>query len=199
MNTLSRAAADKQADEELADEELARLVAAGQVEVFARLHSRYYRRAHRLAWAMTGQREAAEELTQEIFLRAWQKVEQFRGDSSFSTWFYRLAARCCLNYRGRQAAQLHEALDSIEQMDQPDAMKQIEAQVRQQEIQSEVQSALLSLKPEWRLVVILKDLDGLSYEEIAARLDCSTGTVASRLNRARALLARKLEHLRGAV
>ena len=80
MNEVSRLATDRPTDEELA-----RLVAAGQVNVFAELYSRYYARAYRLAWAMTGRSEAAEELTQEIFLRAWQKVGQFRGEASFGT------------------------------------------------------------------------------------------------------------------
>jgi RNA polymerase sigma-70 factor (ECF subfamily) len=138
-------------------------------------------------------------LTQEIFLRAWQKAGQFRGESSVGTWFYRLATHCCLNFRKRLPARGYEPLDAIEHSPQTDTMKQIEAEVRRQEIQGEVQRALLSLKPKWRLVVILKDIEGLSYEEIAERLNCSTGTVASRLNRSRALLARKLEHLRGQI
>ncbi|MCI0391283.1 MAG: sigma-70 family RNA polymerase sigma factor [Acidobacteria bacterium] len=194
MNELSLLATDRPTDEELA-----RLVAAGQVEVFAQLYVRYYARAFRLAWAMTGRREAAEELTQEIFLRAWQKAGQFRGESSFSTWFYRLATHCCLNFRKRLPSWAHESLEGVEQSLQTDAMNQIEANVQRQEIQGEVHRALLSLKPKWRLIVILKDIEGLSYEEIAERMDCSTGTVASRLNRSRALLARKLEHLRGRV
>lgn len=146
---------------------------------------------------MTGQRDAAEELTQEIFLRAWQKAEQFRGESSFGTWFYRLATRCCLNFRQRlPSPSAYESLDAFEFLTHPGAMKQIEARIEQQELQHEVQRALLSLKSDWRLVVIMKDLEGLSYDEIASRMDCSAGTVASRLNRARALLARKLAHLR---
>jgi RNA polymerase sigma-70 factor (ECF subfamily) len=197
VNELSRLATDRPPDEEMADEELARLVAAGQAEVFAELYARYYARAYRLAWGMTGQRGAAEELTQEIFVRAWQKLGQFRGEASFGTWFYRLAARCCLNHRSRSPR--HETLEVVEEAPLPAGMKQVESNVERQELQRAVQRALLSLKPEWRLIVILKDIEGLSYEEIAARLDCSTGTIASRLNRARALLARKLEHLRGAV
>jgi RNA polymerase sigma-70 factor (ECF subfamily) len=194
VNELSRLATDRPTDEELA-----RLVAAGQVEVFAQLYERYYARAYRLAWAMTGRREAAEELTQEIFLRAWQKAGQFRGESSFGTWFYRLASHCCINFRKRLPARTQEPLDAIEHTPQTDPMRQIESDIRRREIHSEVQRALLSLKPKWRLVVILKDIEGLSYEEIAERLNCSTGTVASRLNRSRALLARKLEHLRGRI
>lgn len=194
MNELTRLATDRPTDEELA-----RLVAAGQVEVFAQLYERYYARAYRLAWAMTGRREAAEELTQEIFLRAWQKAGQFRGESRFGTWFYRLAAHCCLNFRKRLPARTQESLDALEHTPQTDPMRQIESDIRRREIHGEVQRALLSLKPKWRLVVILKDIEGLSYEEIAERLNCSTGTVASRLNRSRALLARKLGHLRGQI
>lgn len=183
------------------DEELAHRVSAGEEEVFAELYRRYYARAFRLAWTMTGQREAAEELTQEIFLRSWQKIGQFRGEAKFGTWFYRLATRCCLNYRQRRTTPAHETLDAFEERAEPGAMKQSEAQLeanlRQQELQDEVQRALFSLKPEWRLVVFLKDLEGLSYEEIAAQMNCSTGTVASRLNRARHLLAQKLAHWRG--
>lgn len=148
---------------------------------------------------MTGRSEAAEELTQEIFLRAWQKVWQFCGEASFGTWFYRLATHCCLNFRRRLPARAHESLEVVEQLPQSNAMNQIEANIRQQKIQGEVQRALLSLKPKWRLIVILKDIEGLSYEEIAERMNCSTGTVASSLNRSRALLARKLEHLRSHV
>ena len=97
--------------------------------------ARYYARAYRLAWAMTGRREAAEELTQEIFLRAWQKAGQFRGESSFGTWFYRLATHCCLNFRKRLPACGYEPLDAIEHLPQTDTMKQIEADVRRREIQ----------------------------------------------------------------
>ena len=194
MNELSRLATERQTDEELA-----RLVAAGQVEVFAQLYERYYDRAYRLAWAMTGNREAAEEMTQEIFLRAWQKAGQFRGDSKFGTWFYRLATHCCLNFRNRLPRRRHEPIDIIELLPQPDVMKQIEANAQRREIQGEVHRALLSLKPKWRMILILKEIEGLSYEEISEQMNCSTGTVASSLNRSRALLARKLEHLRGQI
>lgn len=193
MNELSRTA-----DERPTDEELARLVSGGQVEVFAQLYDRYFARAYRLAWNMTGQRAAAEEMTQEIFLRAWQKIGQFRGESSFGTWFYRLAVHCCLNSRKRVSSLEQDELMAVERVPQPAALPQVEAGLRQRELHGAVQRALLSLKPEWRLIIILKDIEELSYEEIAARLGCSTGTVASRLNRSRALLARKLAYLREA-
>jgi RNA polymerase sigma-70 factor (ECF subfamily) len=191
VRELSRSAAERPTDEDLA-----RLIAGGQVELFSQLYDRYYARAYSLAFNMTGQRAAAEEITQEIFLRLWQKIAQFRGESGFGTWFYRLAAHCCLNSRKRASASNLEQLSAAEQLPQPGAVQELEAGLRDRELHLAVRRALLSLKPEWRLIIILKDIEELSYEEIAARLDCSTGTVASRLNRARALLAAKLDFLR---
>ena len=79
----------------------------------------------------------------------------------------------------------------------PSPSPSAEADLMQEQIQLQVHRAMLGLKPKLRMMVILKDIEGLSYEEIAARMNCSTGTVASRLNRARKILARKLEHLKG--
>ena len=184
------------APERLTDEELARQVAGGQVEVFSLLYERYYARAYRLAWGMTGERGAAEELTQEIFLRIWQKAGQFRGESSFGTWFYRLATRCCLNFRARRpAAAAFAALDVIEQLPQPSALKQIEAPLEQQQLQDEVQRALLSLKPEWRLVVILKDLEERWQRETGGNAVFIAATERRNLDRLRTTILEKVREL----
>jgi RNA polymerase sigma-70 factor (ECF subfamily) len=186
-------------DETRTDEALVELVLVGQVDVFVTLYERYYTRAHRLAYGMTGHREAAEDLTQEIFMRAFQKLSHYDRRSSFATWFYRLTVNCCLNHRQKEKRRAIEGtgqLDEVPGLDEPD---QMEAIILQKQIQNEVHQALLSLKPKLRLMVILKDIEGLSYEEIADRTSCSMGTIASRLNRARNLLARKLEHLRGTI
>ncbi|MCI0485859.1 MAG: sigma-70 family RNA polymerase sigma factor [Blastocatellia bacterium] len=184
-------------EETRTDEELVELVLAGEGEVFACLYERYYSRAYRLAYAMTGHKESAEDLTQEVFLRTYQKIERFGGQSSFSTWFYRLAVNCCLNYRNKLMRQLADRIDDRELPNIPGGAKRMESEVLQKQIRSQIHSALLGLKPRLRMMVILKDIEGLSYEEIAERAGCSKGTVASRLNRARKLLAGKLKHLRG--
>lgn len=187
------------APDDRTDEELVRLVLAGQRDVFAELYLRYYSRAFRLAFAMTGNRESAEDLTQEIFIRAYRKLELFRGEAGFSTWFYRLAVNSSLNYRRRERNQTSEEVIDIESLPAPTPARQMESKIYQKQIQSQVQRALLSLKPRWRVIVILKDIEGLSYEEIAERVNCSKGTIASRLNRARKLLAQKLGHLKETV
>ena len=186
-------------EETQTDEVLVALVVGGEPEVFAELYQRYYTRAYRLAYGMTGQRGAAEELTQEIFMRVYERLHLFRGESRFATWFYRLAVNQSLNYRrGEQSARYEEAVDEEELNYLMSSQPGIEAGLLQKQIQLQVHQAMLGLKPKLRMMVILKDIEGLSYEEIAARANCSTGTVASRLNRARKLLARKLEHLKGA-
>ena len=146
---------------------------------------------------MTGRSESAEDLTQDVFLRVYQKIGRFRGQSSFSTWFYRLAVNCCLNYRKKEKRQLADEIYDRGLMPFSGGAKRMETEVLQKQIQGQIHRALLGLKPRLRMIVILKDIEGLSYEEIAEHTGCSTGTVGSRLNRARKLLAGKLKHLRG--
>ena len=184
-------------EESRTDEELVEFVLAGQGEVFARLYERYYARTNRVAYVMTGTREGAEDLTQEVFMLAYRKLRQFGGRSSFSTWFYRLTVNCCLSHRKRERKILRWRSDYFEMPDLPRGGAHAEGDILRKQIQTHVHVALLSLKPKLRMVVILKDIEELSYEQIAERMCCSTGTVGTRLNRARKLLARKLEGLKG--
>lgn len=184
-------------NEILTDEELVELVLTGQGEVFACLYERYYSRAYRLAYGMTGRHEIAEDLTQEVFIRAYQKIDQFGGRARFSTWFYRLAVNHCLNHSESQRKKDQMAADEIDDLDTVSAPAQVEKDVLQREVQTEIHQALFTLKPRYRLIVILRDIEGMSYEEIAAQVNCSTGTLAAQLKRARKILARKLRHLKG--
>ena len=181
------------------DEDVVRRVVNGEKDQFSLLYERYYWRAFRMAYGMTRDRAGAEDLTQEIFIRAYQRLRDFREESAFSTWFYRLAVNRSLNYRRKQQpGPTEETTIELEQEQSGRSSSELEAEVLQGQLHSQVHSALLTLKPKLRMVVVLKDIEGLSYEEIARRMNCSMGTVASRLNRSRSLLARKLEHLRGA-
>jgi RNA polymerase sigma-70 factor (ECF subfamily) len=184
-------------NETRADEELVALAVAGQAEVFAHIYNRYYSRTYRLAYGMTGKREAAEDLAQEIFMRAFQKLGLFKGESSFSTWFYRLSLNHCLNHCRSERRRDRTDSWQMDRLPVPGSMKQMEKKVLQSEVQDQIHRALFSLKPKLRLVIILRDIEGLSYGEIAERIDCSTGTLAAQLKRARKLLSRKLEHLKG--
>ena len=178
------------------DEELVEVALAGHAEGFRELYDRFYSRTYRLAYGMTGRHDLAEDLTQEIFMRAYEKLDKYEGKSSFATWFYRLAVNCSLNSRKRARTDLHEIPESLDALPLARTYKLAETSVLRQQVQAQINRALLSLKPKMRLIVILKDIEGLNIGEIAERLNCSKGTVASRLFRARDLLARKLEHLR---
>ena len=182
-------------NEELSDEELVTMALAGREDVFAVIYQRYYYRAYRLAYGMTGRHEESEDLTQEVFIRAFQHLSQFAGRSKFSTWFYRLAINHYLN-RGSRRKEFQPETEEVASA-AADSLNHMEKLVLQKQVQDQIHQALLSLKPKYRVIVILKDIEGLSYEEIAEQVGCSSGTLGTRLKRARRLLARKLEHLRG--
>lgn len=186
-----------QAESLINDSELVRLASAGDRAAFAQIYERFYARAFRLAYSMTGNRAAAEDLTQEIFMRVFQRLENFGGQSSFATWFYRLAVNHSLNYRRKERFSVQDNhSDKLEFLANPSP--QIESVVLQNQLKDEIHGALLELSNDMRMVIILKDIEGLNYDEIAERMSCSQGTVASRLNRARKQLAQKLKHLKGA-
>lgn len=181
------------------DEELVPLIVAGQEEVFSIVYDRQYGRIYRLVFGMLGRHEGADDVTQEIFLRAFLKLAQFDGRAQFSTWLYRLAVNHCLNQVStiQREDQMYESDQDLPELtgDLPSA----ESLILQHQIQHQVTQALLSLKPHYRIVILLRDIEGFRYEDIAEQLNCSVGTLAARLKRARMLLARKLEHLKGMV
>ena len=188
--------------DELHDELIVARITAGERRLFAVLYQRYRARIVALAFGMTGQREQAEDLTQEIFLRVYQRLGTFQGEAKFATWFYRIALNHCLNHcrnerRRQRPLKVNDHSSGVLVELRP--VEQADATLLRKEIQQQIRWALLSLKPELRVLLLLKEIEGLSYQEIAERLDWSGGTVASRLNRGRRLLARKLANLKGKI
>ncbi|HEX8776360.1 MAG TPA: sigma-70 family RNA polymerase sigma factor [Pyrinomonadaceae bacterium] len=197
--TQTAEALDYEAERE--DEQLVARICAGERSLFTQLYGLYYPRTFALAFGMTGRREQADDMTQEIFLRAYERLSSYNGRSSFATWFYRLAVNQSLNYcrrERRHKGSISEAED-VENLVGASGSGRMEAALLQQQVQAQVRQALLTLKPEMRVLIVLKEIEGLSYEEIAERLDCSMGTVASGLSRARKMLGRKLENLKGKI
>ena len=192
-----------EADQNQSDEVIVLRIKAGEGELFVHLYDRYYAKVFRLAFGMTAEREQADDLAQDIFLRVYRQIDAFRMDSTFATWFYRIAFNHCLTYlrrqRWRRLMVTTSDLPNVHEVGDDQPRNLADASLLKQEIQSEVRRALLSLKPKARLFVFLKDIEGLSYDEIAEQLDCSPGTVASGLSRARHLLARKLAPLKGKI
>ena len=140
-----------------------------------------------------GDRAVADDVTQQIFLKLFTAIRQFRGDSEFTTWLYRLVVNACLDERRRRRRLLPWG-DTVA-MRNPSEKKPQEKQYARLELAEAVRAAIGELKPKFRLPILLKYIEGLSYEEIASVMGCSKGTVASRLNRGHSQLAKRLSHL----
>jgi RNA polymerase sigma-70 factor (ECF subfamily) len=121
-------------------------------------------------------------------------LDQFRGEAEFTTWLYRITVNTCVDEQRKQKRFL--PLAELFGMKEPRTKRTQEEKAERREIADEVQKAIASLKPKLRLPILLKYVEGLSYEEIATVLECSSGTVASRLNRGHKALAQKLDYLR---
>jgi RNA polymerase sigma-70 factor (ECF subfamily) len=175
----------------------------GDVKAFERLVIKYQDRIYNLAYRMVHRREEAEELSQEIFLKTYRQLAGFRGDSLFSTWLFQVAANHCKNrlkYLQRRKTQLHDSLDApIETEDGqvertiPDFSRVPEDEVARAQIQRLVSGQIATLPEDYRMVIVLRDIQGMSYEEIAQVLHTAEGTVKSRLHRARMELKERLK------
>ena len=153
--------------------------------------------AYSLALRSTGSEQDAADITQEVFLRAWKNLDSFRGDSSLSTWLYRVTSNLCVDFARKKAAEgMPSSIDDEESpaADLADAsrMAQPEAAAENSELREELQFALAQLSEEHWRVVLLRDVAGMTYTDIARTLGLEEGTVKSRLARARASLRKIL-------
>jgi len=143
-----------------------------------------------------GDASKADDVTQQVFLKIFTR-SNFRGDSDFTTWLYRMTVNACIDEtrKGRRYFGLSDLFTSAE----PRSRDSLDERMRSKEVTREVQLVLGSLKPKYRIPLLLKYIEELSYREIANVLDCSIGTVSSRLSRGHKILAAKLQHLKGDV
>jgi RNA polymerase sigma-70 factor, ECF subfamily len=188
------------------DVELVRRAQNGDGSAFAELVSRHQRQLYRLALRMTGSEADAQEVLQEAFLNAYQKLPNFRGEAQFSSWLYRIAANSALMRLRRkrrapdaladQPLELQGPRFSAEgYLDPPprsDWSQRADEKMMDRELGSAIDQAVASLPEDYRTVFLLKDVDGLSNEDIAAALELTVPAVKSRLHRARLSLREKL-------
>lgn len=180
---------------------LIRKVCAGDSEAFEPLVREHQGRVYAIALRMMGNEADAQDAAQEAFLKAYTSLREFRGDSRFSTWLCRLTGNVCIDALRRRSRRQESSLyvqdDEGEELapDIPDPAPTPEEQTERAETRQEVREAIAALPEGDRQVLTLRELGGLSYEEIAERLSLPPGTVKSRLNRARKKLCEML--LRG--
>jgi len=172
---------------------LARRAAAGQTDAWDELIDLYGERLYNLALHFAGSREEAEDLTQEIFLRLYQNLRQYRGDCPLVSWALRLSRNLCIDHY-RHARQERLSLRvSDEILAHLPAGDDVQAEAQWREEVEAVHEALAKMPEEMAEVVLLRDLQGWSLEEVASYLDIPVGTVKSRLHRARLEVAGRVQ------
>ena len=176
----------------------------GEAAAFERLVSEYTGDVYALLYRLTADPEEARDLTQETFLRTFQSISRFRGDSNLKTWLYRIAVNQARNrwrWWRRRKRDVTVSLDATDDShEQPlsarlrnDDAVDPEQETLAKEREGQLREALLGLRQSYREAVILRDVEGFSYEEVADTLQISIGTVKSRISRGRLELRRKLE------
>ena len=164
--------------------------ASGDRRAFERLYRAHADRVFTLCTRMVGDRQKAEELTQDVFVRVWDKLGQFRGESAFGTWLHRMAVNVVLNDRQSEKRRRDKYDDGIED---PDALSY--GDVRPLPVPGlsiDLESAIATLPPGARKVFVLHDVEGYTHEEIGAMLGVTSGGCKAQLHRARMLLRAQL-------
>ena len=164
------------------EQELIRRAQRGDGEAFRQLVEAYQTQVYRLALRMCGE-SAADDVTQEAFLAAWRALPDFRGDCRFSTWLYRLTTNAGIDWLRREKR--YRSTDDVTELELPDDAPSPQEQAEQSETQSAVRRALSRLSEEHRQVLLLRVVQQMSYDEIAQALSLESGTVKSRISRAR--------------
>ncbi|VGO17373.1 ECF RNA polymerase sigma-E factor [Pontiella desulfatans] len=174
------------------DDELVLKAQQGDVHAFDQLVERYHSKIYGLTYNMCSNREDAEDLTQEVFVKAFEALPRFRGKSSFYTWLYRIAVNKTINYRKKRNRKRALSLDSFDQdIKTDDVYHDLTSKgsplrsISLSELQIKLNEALQNLSEKHRTVVVLHDMQGVPHEEIAKMVGASVGTVRSRLFYAR--------------
>lgn len=179
--------------------ELVRASQEGDAEAFDHLVEAHYRSVYNTAYRMLRTPSAASDATQTTFVRVWEALSSFRGDASFSTWLYRITMNVCLDElrRGKNQplslTREDEDGEPSEDREMPDLSNEPAGTAEQRELQELVHEAISRLSGDFRAVIVLYDIRGLSYQEISDALEIPLGTVKSRLNRARQALREEME------
>jgi RNA polymerase sigma-70 factor (ECF subfamily) len=184
------------------DETLVRAAHQGDMDAFEELVMRHREKIFARAFSMLRNEDEALDLSQEAWVKAWQRLNQFQGDSSFVTWITRIVINLCLDHLRRQKRQ---KTDSIEQMDEetggverqlPVITPNPTEKLERQELRIRINRALDQLSEEHRTVLVLHEFEEMEYKEIAKTMGCSIGTVMSRLFYARRRMASLLAGLK---
>lgn len=188
----------QEADSDLS---IVRRVQAGEVAAFDELVVKYRERVYGVVYHLTSNREDAADLTQDAFIKAFQSINRFQGQSSFFTWLYRIAVNSTLTYLRKQRLRTFFSFEKVDEDDHISAevisaltdASGADRETFVRELQEKLNEAMQKLSIKHRTVITLFEIDGLSHQEIAEVMDCSVGTVRSRLHYAKQLLQSELQ------
>lgn len=183
---------------ERSDAEILAEVAAGDIDAYGKIVGRYRGRLYNFVFRFVSDRETAEDIVQETFLRAFRKRKEYRAIANFSTWLFTIAgnlAKSELRRRKRwRLFSLHRDDDSDSGMELPDETYRPDKVAESSLADDQIHDAIAALPENYRQVILLRDVEGMAYQEIAEIVDCPVGTVKSRVNRARLKLQQKLKN-----
>lgn len=173
-------------------------VATGNIDAYGKIVARYRGRLYNFVFRFVGDRETAEDIVQETFLRAFRKRKEYRAIANFSTWLFTIAgnlAKSELRRRKRwRLFSLHRDEESDTGMELPDESLRPDKVAESSLADDQIHDAIHSLPENYRQVILLRDVEGMAYQQIAEIVDCPVGTVKSRVNRARIKLQQKLKN-----
>lgn len=171
----------------------------GDIEAFEELIESYRKKVFNIALRMVGNREDASDLAQEVFIRIFKSLKSFKEESQFSTWVYRITTNVCLDHIRKNKKTNNVSLEEEIELSENSVKKQYsdaspspDIIAERNEVRRIISSAVRLLPEDHRSVIVLRDIQGFSYEEISKILNCPEGTVKSRLNRARQILRERL-------
>lgn len=168
------------------------------INAFEELISPYTNQLFNFAFRMLKNREDAEDALQETYLKVYKSLNSFEGNSSFKTWLYRITTNVCLDMLRKQKRQTHQSLNTTDEDGEheisiPDETYSPEISAKKSAAMDVLKKAMDNLNEEHKIAITLRDINGLSYEEIAEAMEINVGTVKSRINRARTQLRKFLE------
>lgn len=183
---------------EWSDADILAEVATGNIDAYGKIVARYRGRLYNFVFRFVGDRETAEDIVQETFLRAFRKRKEYRAIANFSTWLFTIAgnlAKSELRRRKRwRLFSLHRDDESDTGMELPDESLRPDKVAESSLADDQIHDAIHSLPENYRQVILLRDVEGMAYQQIAEIVNCPVGTVKSRVNRARIKLQQKLKN-----
>jgi RNA polymerase sigma-70 factor (ECF subfamily) len=183
---------------ELTDMDILAQVSAGNVDAYGKIVGRHNGRLYNFVYRFVGDRETAEDVVQETFLRAFRKRTEYRAIANFSTWLFTIAGNLAKSELRRRKRWRMFSIERDEEtdtgMDIPDESARPDKVAESSLADGQIQQAIASLPDNYKQVILLRDVQGMSYQEISDIVDCPVGTVKSRVNRARLKLQQKLKN-----